>query len=436
MLNETFARWQRQIRGSDLVRIKGIVEEVAGLTCVCAGPHVPVGTLCEVRLESGSLPLEVVGFRRDKVLLMPLGRLNGIAPGATVESSGRPLMIPVGDELLGRVLGALGEPLDNKGPLRAQAQVPVHGTSPAPLDRERIREPLPLGIRVIDSCLTVGQGQRVGIFSGAGLGKSVLLGSIARHAQSTINVIALVGERGREVREFIERDLGEEGLKRSAVVVSTSDEPALVRIKAALTATRIAEYFRDQGHHVLLCMDSITRLCFAQREVGLSIGEPPATKGYPPSVYAMLPELLERTGTSNRGSITGLYTILVEADDLGDPVADQTRSILDGHIVLSRKLAARGHYPAVDVLQSISRVMPDVTVPIHRQIAQLVRETLSTYEEVEDLFLVGAYKAGGNPQVDRSLALVPKLYNFFRQSPEEKTTLEEGLQQLGKILSA
>ena len=408
------------------IRRVGHVVEAIGLVLESDGPAVAVGETCRIDgLPGGASVLaEVVGFRGSRVLLMPLAELHGVAPGATVSACGTALQVPVGEELLGRVVDALGRPLDDKGPLRTRAKRPLQAAAPAPMARQRVLDTLSTGVRAIDALLTCGKGQRVGIFAGSGVGKSVLLGSIARNCTADLAVIALVGERGREVRDFIERDLGAEGLSRSIVVVATSDQPALLRIKSAQLATAIAEHFRDQGRDVLLVMDSLTRVAMAQREVGLAVGEPPATKGYPPSVYAMLPRLLERSGMSHTGSITALYTVLVEGDDMNEPVADMARSILDGHIVLSRKLAAEGHYPAIDVLASVSRVMHEVVPQEHTRAAQRLRELLATYREAEDLINIGAYVRGSNSRIDQAIAKVEAIRIFLRQGPAEKSAFE------------
>jgi FliI/YscN family ATPase len=361
---------------------------------------------------------EVVGFRGDSLQMMALGPTESIAMGSEVVAAGSFVLCP-SDDWLGRVVDGLGRPLDGRPLPQGRAPCPVQGRPPAPLQRQRITEPMPLGVRALDGLLTCGRGKRLGIFAGAGVGKSTLLGMIARAARADVNVIALIGERGREVREFIERDLGAEGLARSVVVVATGDEPPLVRIKGAYVATAIAEYFRDQGSHVLLMMDSVTRFAWAQREVGLASGEPPTRNGYTPSVFAALPRLLERAGCGERGSITGLYTVLVEGDDLADPAADAARSILDGHVVLSRQLAGKGHYPAVDVLASVSRLMSDITTPDHRAAAQKLREALTHYQETEDLINLGAYVAGSNPRVDEAIALHGPITAYLRQHTHE-----------------
>lgn len=431
-------RYRQRIARFDPVRQNGKVMQVIGLVIESNGPPAMVGELCDIYYDRANLydparpPIkaEVVGFRQGRVLLMPIGPMEGIRPGSEVVATRRPLQVMVGEGLLGRMLDGLGHPIDGGPPLDLPAVVPVNANPPNPLTRPRIREILQVGVRTLDGCLTVGRGQRMGVFAGSGVGKSTLLGMIARNTNADVNVIALVGERGREVRDFIEESLGTEGLQRSVVVVATSDQPALVRIKAAFAATAIAEYFRDQGAHVLLMMDSITRLAMAQREIGLAIGEPPATRGYTPSVFAMLPRLLERAGTAEKGSITGLYTVLVEGDDMNEPVADAVRGILDGHIVLTRELAQRGHYPAIDVLQSVSRVMPQIVSPEHLRAAERLRETLATYRNAEDLINIGAYVEGSNPKIDQARARIEQVNAFLQQRFDEASTLSETLQIL------
>ena len=366
-----------------LIKINGRVVQVVGLVAESQGPDVRVGDLCKISFRNASpgLDAEVVGFKDDRVLLMPLGDLREVGPGCDVSSTDRPLGVTVGRGLLGRVLDGLGQPMDDKGPLVGTDFYPLHAEPPHPLRRQMVERPLSVGVKVIDGLLSLGTGQRIGIFAGSGVGKSTLLGMMARYTTADVNVISLVGERGREVREFIERDLGEEGLKRSVIIIATSDQPPLIRLKAALTATAVAEFFRDEGKNVLLMMDSVTRVARAQREIGLAIGEPPATRGYTPSVFEFLPQLLERAGAGERGSITGIYTVLVEGDDMNEPVADTVRGVLDGHIVLSRKIAARNFYPAVNVLESVSRVMPAIVSPEHLAAAGRVRDLLATYTE-------------------------------------------------------
>jgi flagellum-specific ATP synthase len=364
---------------------------------------------------------------------MPLGDLREIGPGCDVIAMDRPLGVPVGDSLLGRILDGLGNPLDDKGPLTATDYYPLHASPPHPLRRQMIEEPLSVGVKLIDGLLTLGTGQRIGIFAGSGVGKSTLLGMMARYTSADINVISLVGERGREVREFIERDLGEEGLARSVIVIATSDQPPLIRLKAAMTATAIAEFFRDNGKNVLLMMDSVTRVARAQREIGLAIGEPPATRGYTPSVFEFLPQLLERAGAAEHGSITGIYTVLVEGDDMNEPVADTVRGVLDGHVVLSRKIAARNFYPAISVLESVSRVMPAIVSPEHLQSAGRVRDLLATYAESEDLINIGAYKAGANHRVDWALKHLDSVRSFIVQKVGETSSFEETVKQLNSL---
>ncbi len=423
------------LQGADLVRQYGKVRQVIGVVIESLGPNMAVGETCSISYKRTAEPVlaEVVGFRDNKVLIMPLGELMGIGAGSDVVAHGAPLEIGVTDHLLGRVLGGLGRPIDGKGTIVAENRAVVTAAPPPPLSRRRVTEPLPLGIRAIDGMLTCGKGQRVGIFAGSGVGKSTILGMIARNTAADVNVIALVGERGKEVRDFIERDLGEEGLRRSVVVVSTSDQPALVRIKAAFVAMTIAEYFRDQGLDVMFMMDSVTRFAMAQREVGLAIGEPTTTRGYTPSVFALLPKLLERAGTSQRGTITGLFSVLVDGDDMNEPVADAVRSILDGHIVLSRQLASANHYPAIDVLQSISRVMPDVSDANQYSAASAIRDVLATYKDAEDLINIGAYVPGSNPRVDLALSKIEGVRHFLRQGIYETSSYE---QTLAKMMSA
>ncbi len=422
------------IRTARTLTYRGTVQNIIGLLIESSGPRAKVGEICRLIPDNG-IPIlgEVVGFRGSRVLLMPFGDATGISPGALVIATGRELEVPVGRDMLGRITDALGFPIDGKPAWPAESYYPVMERAPAPLERELIDKPLATGVRSIDMLLTQGEGQRIGIFSGSGVGKSTLMGMIARNTSSDVNVIALIGERGREVREFTEKDLGEEGLKRSVVVVATSDEPALLRIKAPWVATAIAEYFRDQGLSVLLMMDSITRWCMALREVGLAIGEPPTTRGYTPSVFANLPKLLERAGRGNRGSITGIYTVLVEGDDMDEPIADATRGILDGHIVLSRELAQIGHYPAVDVLSSVSRLMKDVVSETHLDCASKVRSILATYKRAEDLVNIGAYVEGSNPRIDHALKYIDKVNAFLQQGIYEAVTFDEAVAELQRI---
>src|SRR4051812_3179973 len=423
------------IARSDLHGQRGRVNDLIGLIVEASGLEAEVGevVLVEAGRSRDPVPAEVVGFRAGRTLLMPLGDLAGLAPSHRVTATGRPVSVPVGVELLGRVVDALGRPVDGAS-LDARERRAIEASPPDPMQRTRITEQVSLGVRALDTLVPCGRGQRLGIFAGSGVGKSSLLGMIARSTNADVNVICLVGERGREVREFIERDLGEEGLARSVVVVATSDQPALVRIKAALTATTIAEGFRDQGADVMLMMDSVTRFAMAQREVGLAIGEPPATRGYTPSVFAMLPKLLERSGTSDRGSITGLYTVLVDGDDFNEPIADAVRSILDGHVVLTRELAHAGHYPAVDVLQSVSRLVGEVQSAPTRAAAQEVRSLLAAYQDKRDLIAIGAYQRGTDPATDRAIDARPVLEAFLRQPVDEPTTATDALARLGELL--
>ena len=394
-----------------------------------------VGEVCRVEVNSGKEPVlaEVVGFRQGRALLMPLGTLSGIGPGCRVEATGSPFSVQVGPDVLGKVLDGLGRPIMGDELTGEVSEVPVENEPPNPMERKPINEVMVTGIRAIDTVLTCGQGQRIGIFSGSGVGKSTLLGMIARYSGADVSVIGLVGERGREVMDFINNDLGEEGLKRSVVVVSTSDRPALERVKAALVATSIAEYYRSQGLKVILMMDSVTRFAMALREIGLAIGEPPATKGYTPSVFAALPRVLERSGTSEKGSITGFYTVLVDGDDMNEPISDAVRSILDGHIVLSRDLAARNHYPAIDVLNSTSRLMPVITDQRHQEQASQIRDLLSAYKESEDLINIGAYVKGSNPRVDRAIECRDLLTRFLCQGITESVSWDESMQALEEL---
>lgn len=414
----------------------GKVVQIVGLVIECNGPNVSMGELCYVHShfeDVEPLPAEVVGFREGYVLLMPLGETKGVGPGCQVVSAQKVLQVKVGPELLGRVIDGLGNPIDGKGPILCQKEYPIQADPPAPLERPVIKDSLYVGVRAIDGLITMGQGQRIGIMAGSGVGKSTLLSMIARNTEADISVIALVGERGREVKEFIERDLGEEGLKRSVVVVATSDKPALVRIKGALTATAIAEYFRDRGRKVVLMMDSVTRFAMAQREVGLTVGEPPATRGYTPSVFALLPRLLERAGTSAKGSITGIYTVLVDGDDMNEPIADAVRSILDGHIVLSRNIAAQNHFPAIDVLASVSRVMSAVVPKEHMEANRKLRALMAVYKEAEDLIHIGAYVKGSSPKIDEAVQKIDAINDFLCQGVFEVQSFEETIQRLEGI---
>ncbi len=428
---------ERKIKNSDLYTYTGSVSEVTGLMIESEGPIAKMGEVCLIYPSEGDgkpIRTEVVGFSDNKLVLMPLGHVNGIAQGCTVVATNHTFRVPVAEELVGRILDGLGQPIDNNGPVTPTEYYGIDNDPPDPLMRERITEVLPLGIKAIDGLLTCGQGQRLGIFAGSGVGKSTLLGMIARNAVADLNVITLVGERGREVRDFIEKDLKEEGLRKSVLIIATSDQPALVRVKAAMLGTSIAEYFRDKGKNVLFLMDSLTRFAMAQREVGMASGEPPVSRGYTPSVYAMLPRLLERTGNSSKGSITGLYTVLVDGDDMNEPISDTVRGILDGHIVLSRKLANRNHYPAIDVLASVSRVMPDIVTREHYDIANTIKSKMAVYKDAEDLINIGAYKKGANQDIDEAILLNKPSEGFLRQRIEEAHGFDKTVDMMREIL--
>ncbi|MGV8146345.1 MAG: flagellar protein export ATPase FliI [Alkaliphilus sp.] len=456
----SFGLFKNALKDLELVKYTGRVSQIIGLTIESIGPAIKIGEVCIIytlkskknTLENGvdynekrkhertsnqkSFVLaEVVGFREKRVLLMPLGEMEGIGPGSKVEATGFQLQVKVGDCLLGRVLDGLGNIIDDRGTLPTMKTYPVNAHPPNPLERTKISEPLSLGIKAIDGLLTCGNGQRLGIFSGSGVGKSTLLGAIARNTQADVNVIALIGERGREVNEFLDNELKEEGLKKSVVIIATSDQPALVRMKGALLATSIAEYFRDQGKNVLLLMDSLTRFSMALREIGLAIGEPPVTKGYTPSVFAVLPKLLERSGTSKDGSITGLYTVLVDGDDMNDPIADAVRGILDGHIILSRKLANKNHYPAIDILASISRIMPKVASKEHVVNANKIKEIMSEYKEAEDLINIGAYSKGSNIKIDYAVEKIDAINELLKQENDEKFSYDETVEIINKLIN-
>jgi len=429
-------RYLDDLQSADLIRQNGKVRQVIGVVVESNGPAMSVGETAQIVYKRAPEPVlaEAVGFRDSKVLLMPLGDLGGIGAGSDVISLGRPLQIGLTNNLLGRVLDGLGRPIDERGRILDATPSVITGTPPNALTRRRVDTPLSMGVRSIDGLLSVGKGQRVGIFAGSGVGKSTVLGMIARNSSADVNVIALVGERGKEVRDFIERDLGEVGLRKSVVVVATSDQPALVRIKAAFVATRIAEYFRDQGLDVMLMMDSVTRFAMALREASLAAGEPPLTKGYTPTVFAALPPLLERAGRdSGPGSITAVYTVLVEGDDMNDPIADTVRGILDGHVVLTRKLADKGHHPAIDILRSISRVAREISSPEHNAAATRMRELLAAYDEASDLMQIGAYVQGSDPRVDAARALHSTMEALLRQSPDEMTGQPETIARLRAI---
>jgi flagellum-specific ATP synthase len=428
-----FAKYHHKLRDFNPIQVHGKVSEIVGLVVEGHGPAVSLGELCAIHPAGAGKPIaaEVVGFKKGKVLLMPLDTIQGLSPGSRIVSLGRKASVEIGPQFLGRVIDGLGQPIDDQGPIEMGAAYPIYADPINPLKRGRINEPIDLGIKAINGVLTCGKGQRMGIFAGSGVGKSVLLGMIARNTKADVNVIGLIGERGREVREFLEKNLGKEGLSRSIVVVAASDRHPLIRMRAAYVATSISEYFRDRGKDVLLMVDSLTRFAMAQREIGLSVGEPPTTKGYTPSVFSLLPKLLERTGKmEGRGSITGLYTILVEGDDFNEPVADAARSILDGHITLTRELANRGHYPAVDILQSISRVMIDIVDEEQRRMANNIQNILATYKKAEDLINIGAYVKGSNQDIDYAVGMIDKVNDFLRQSIHEKIDIAKTKKQM------
>ncbi len=429
-------RFSKAVANATTLRFIGRVTKIIGLTIESEGPQVKMGEVCEIHPLTSAKPIEaeVVGFSSDKVLLMPLGDMVGVGPGSKVYASGYAHSVYVGDDLLGRIIDGTGRQIDGGKKLNLRIRYPVDTDPPSPLTRMKIKEPITLGVRALDGLITVGRGQRIGVFAGSGVGKSTLMGMIARNTKADVNVIALIGERGREVREFIENDLGEEGLKRSVVVVATSDKPALVRVNAALLATSVAEYFRDKNLDVMLMMDSLTRFSMAQREIGLAVGEPPVARGYTPSVFAKLPKLLERAGNSDRGSITALYTVLVDGDDMNEPIADAIRGILDGHVVLSRKLAHKAHYPAIDVLQSISRVMPNIISKEHLEASRKFLELLAIYRESEDLINIGAYEKGSSPKIDNAINKIDELNSVLKQRVNEKSTLEEVIQKMIEVV--
>jgi flagellum-specific ATP synthase len=436
-MKEFFEKIKNELPRIDPIEVRGRIAEVVGLLVESTGPSASIGDVCRILNKDGDLIVraEVVGFRSDRTLLMPLGTIEGVHPGNTVVATHRPLMVSVGEELLGRVLNGTGQEMDGKGTISTAIERPIFSDIPDPLKRKRVTEPFQTGIRAIDGFLTLGEGQRVGIFAGSGVGKSVLMGMMAKNCRADVNVIALVGERGREVRDFLERDLGEEGIKRSVVVVATSDQPALIRMKASMVAAAIAEYFRDEGKRVLFMCDSVTRLAMAQREIGLTVGEPPATRGYTPSVFAMLPKFLERAGNSDKGSITGLFTVLVEGSDMDEPVADAVRGILDGHILLSRDLANKNHFPAIDILSSISRCMNDIIDADHRKIVGELRDNMATYKANEDLISIGAYEPGRNQKIDRAIQLNDHINRYLKQDRSEASTFEQSRMMLNQLLA-
>lgn len=426
-------RYHDCLRACNPIQVYGKVSRVVGITVESIGPECRMGTVCDIFDKDGDrkFPAEVMGFRDNRVQLMPLEEIQGIGPGSRVVARQSQACIPVGRQLLGRVLDGIGNPIDGKGPIQSKEQYPIYALPLNPLKRKRIDQPLDLGVRTINGLLTVGCGQRIGIFAGSGVGKSMLLGMIAKKTRADVNVIALIGERGRELNDFIEKQLGQDGLQRSVIVVATSDHLPLIRMRGAFIATAVAEYFRDQGLKVNLMMDSVTRFAMAQREIGLALGEPPTTKGYTPSVFTLLPKLMERAGTSaTRGSITGLYTVLVEGDDTNEPIADAIRSILDGHIVLTRELAMQGHYPAIDVSRSISRVMDDIISDDHRACARKLKSVLATYRRAEDLINIGAYAAGSNPEIDYAIQMMGRINAYLRQDTEETVSMPESVAAL------
>lgn len=416
------------------IKVDGIVSKVIGLTIEVEGLKSFIGEVCYIDCSGNLIASEVVGFREDRIILMPLGDTKGIKPGCAVIPTGKMLTVKVGEELLGKVVDGLGHPIDDKE-IEDYIEYPLSNMPPNPMTRPRISNVISTGVKAIDGFLTCGEGQRIGIFAGSGVGKSTLLGMISRYSAADVNVIGLIGERGREVRDFIERDLGEEGIKKTVVVCATSDQPALVRIKGAYTATAIAEYFRDKGKKVMLMMDSVTRFAMAQREVGLAVGEPPATKGYTPSVFAMLPGLMERSGMSNKGSITAFYTVLVDGDDFNEPISDAVRGILDGHIILSRSLASQNHYPAIDVLNSLSRLMAEIVPEKQNSTAGELRNLLATYKNSEDLISIGAYVNGSNPNIDRAIKYIDAIESFLKQGRNEHIDYETAVREMCSIIA-
>jgi flagellum-specific ATP synthase len=433
------AKYTSAIEEADIYKRYGKVQRVIGIMIESIGPAANIGEVCYIHpaIKNNKKPVlaEVVGFNNENIILMPYNEVSEIGPGCLVESTGKALSVKIGRSLIGTVIDSLGKPLDGSDLPKGLSNYLTEQAPPNPMSRPTISKPIQVGVKAIDSLLTVGRGQRIGLFAGSGVGKSTLLGMIARNSKADINVIALIGERGREVLEFIEKDLGQEGLNKSIVVVATSDQPALMRIKGAYTATAISEYFRDLGYNVNLMMDSVTRFAMAQREVGLATGEPPTTKGYTPSVFSILPKLLERTGTNKYGTITAFYTVLVDGDDMNEPIADTVRGILDGHFVMDRKLAEQGQYPAINILKSISRVMNQIVSPEHLALAQQARTLLAKYEENKDLIQIGAYKRGTDHEIDKAILYYPKLQSFLKQDVLEKLTLEETIEQLNVLLS-
>ncbi|MCR4289880.1 MAG: FliI/YscN family ATPase, partial [Candidatus Scalindua sp.] len=435
-INKMFAKCHQRLSNIETTCLTGMVSRATSMLIESLGPDVHIGELCKLTTASEGEPVlaEVVGFKDKKTLLMPIAEMNGISPKSEVIATGKPLQIKLGMSLKGRILDGLGSPIDNKGPVDYDEMRSIHNGAPEPLDRPLITDPISTGVRTIDSLLTCGKGQRLGIFAGSGVGKSTLLGKIAKSSKADVNVIALIGERGREVREFIEYNLGEEGMKKSVVVVVTSDKPVVTRLKGAFVATTIAEYLRDKGMNVMLLLDSITRLANAQRELGLAIGEPPTTRGYTPSVFSVIPKLLERTGITSNGSITALYTVLVDGDDLNEPVSDTVRGILDGHIILSRKLAAQNHFPAIDLLNSVSRCMIDIVTDGHMKAAQNLRSAYAIYKEAEDMINVGAYVKGKNHKIDYAISKYDNITNYLKQGVADKSLYDEDIDKLIEMM--
>lgn len=429
------SRIRQGLKFNDFNTCLGKIDQIVGMTVEASGLSCNIGDVCNISIDHGekTVPAEVVGFKNNKVLLMPYYDIDGIGSNSYVSNTGEKLKVKMSDDLIGRTVDPLGNPMDGKGEIVGNRYYPINGEPSNPMQRPPIEESLEFGVKAIDGMLTIGKGQRMGIFAGSGVGKSTLMGMIARNISAEVNVIALIGERGREVLEFINRDLGPEGMKRSVLVIATSDQSAMMRSKCALTATAIAEYFKDQGKDVLIMMDSLTRYCMAQREIGLSIGEPPVARGYTPSIYAALPKLLERSGNFENGSITGIFTVLVEGDDSNEPISDTVRGIIDGHIMLSRKVAMKNHYPAIDVLASISRLMSTIASPEHKEIAGKIRHTMSLYQENQDLISIGAYKRGTNPELDEAIAKMPLINEFLQQAVDTRFTREETFEIMKKI---
>ena len=432
-----FEAIREKVRNADIYRHQGKIEKIIGMTVEATGPECNIGDVCRI-FRKGSEEFiygEVVGFNEGKVMLMPYTDIEGIGPGSIVDNTGRQLEVNVGNALVGRIINAIGEPIDGKGPIKTTDRYSIVGEPVNPLTRPRIEDIIPFGVKAIDGLLTIGRGQRMGIFAGSGVGKSTLLGMIAKEVQADINVIALVGERGREVLEFIERDLGEKGMSRSVLVVATSDQPAMMRNRCPMTATAIAEYFKDRGKNVLLMMDSLTRYAMAQREIGLAVGEAPIARGYTPSIYTAMPKLLERAGNFENGSITGIYTVLVEGDDTNEPISDTVRGIIDGHIILSRKVAARNHYPAIEILESVSRLMSEITDKSQQQTASKLRNLLSVYNSNYDLISIGAYKKGSNPALDEAIKKIDKINAFLCQATDEAFSYEDTVRMMEEAVS-